>query len=180
VPGINASSDAQLQSAPFVVDAAGGILSFWHTFAFETSRWDGGRLEYRVNGAGAWLDMGSLITQGNYNNTGNSSSGTALANNPGWFEGTLGIMTEVQVNLNSLAGQSIEVRFRFLGDSSVASTGWHVDDISVFRFEVPTSGIKTSGRTTNPPRTTEFKVPSTGSPQGLSSFIFAHPFSSYL
>jgi hypothetical protein len=142
VPGINASSDAQLQSAPFVVDAAGGILSFWHTFAFETSRWDGGRLEYRVNGAGAWLDMGSLITQGNYNNTGNSSSGTALANNPGWFEGTLGIMTEVQVNLNSLAGQSIEVRFRFLGDSSVASTGWHVDDISVFRFEVPTSGIK--------------------------------------
>lgn len=142
VPGINGSSDAQLVSAPFVVDAAGGVLSFWHTFQFEANNWDGGRLEYRLNGAGAWLDMGSLITVGGYNGNGNASSGTALANNPGWFGGTLGIQSEVQVNLNSLANQNIEVRFRFLGDSSVASTGWHVDDITVFRFQAPSSSVK--------------------------------------
>jgi len=142
VPGINASSDAQLVSPSFLVDPAGGILSFWHTFQFETNRWDGGRLEYRLNGGGAWLDMGSLITQGGYNDTGNASAGHALANNPGWFEGTLGIMSEVQVNLNSLANQNVEVRFRFLGDTSVASTGWHVDDVSVFRFTAPSSSVK--------------------------------------
>lgn len=135
-----AAQDSQLTSPSFAVDPAGGVMTFWHTFNFETN-WDGGVLEYRLNGAGSWLDAGSLITTGGYNATLNTSASNPLSGRPAWSSGTIGAMTQVSVNLNSLAGNNVQFRWRIGADSIIGATGWVVDDIEVFRFVAPTSTV---------------------------------------
>ncbi len=136
----SAAQDSQLISPSFAVPAEGGQLTFWHTFNFETN-WDGGVIEYRLNGAGSWIDAGSLITSGGYNGTLSTSAANPLSGRPAWTGGTIGPMTMVTVNLNSLAGNNVQMRWRIGADSSIGATGWVVDDIEVFRFVNPSSGV---------------------------------------
>lgn len=136
----SAAQDSQLTSPSFSVPAEGGTLTFWHTFNFETN-WDGGVIEYRLNGAGAWIDAGSLITSGGYNATLNTSAANPLTGRPAWTGGAIGPMTQVNVNLNPLAGNNVQMRWRIGADSSIGATGWVVDDIEVFRLVNPTSTV---------------------------------------
>ena len=104
------------------------VLSFWHSYVTENT-WDGGVVEISANG-GAWTDLGSLMTQNGYNGTISTSAGGPLAGRQA-FTGSSGGYKETKVNLSSYAGQSVRIRFRFATDTSVASTGWYVDDVTL-------------------------------------------------
>lgn len=103
-------------------------LSFWHSYATEAG-YDGGVVEISANG-GAWTDLGALMTQGGYNSTISSSYSNPIGGRQA-FSGSSGGYVETKVNLASYAGQSVRIRFRLGTDSSVGSTGWYVDDVTI-------------------------------------------------
>src|SRR3954451_6491775 len=73
--------DSWAQIASPVTAASGTYVNFRHAFDFDADyafdqngviiggpyRYDGGRVEYSVNGGGSWVDAGSLFTHGRYN-----------------------------------------------------------------------------------------------------------------
>ena len=124
---VSGVTDQYLTSNAVVLSGA-PLLSFWHSYATE-STYDGGVVEISANG-GSWTDLGSLMTQGGYNSTISSSYGNPIGGRQA-YSGSSGGYVETRVNLSSYAGQSVRFRFRLGTDSSVASTGWYVDDVKI-------------------------------------------------
>ncbi|TFG40098.1 MAG: hypothetical protein E4H44_00805 [Candidatus Aminicenantes bacterium] len=125
--------DDRLEGGPFTLGGGSPVLSFWHHFTTE-SNYDGGVLEVSTNGS-TWVDVeaaGGVFLTGGYNGAVSSSSnpltngGTTRA-----FLAGSGPLQQVQVDLTSLAGGDLWIRFRFGCDSSVSSTGWWVDDVRI-------------------------------------------------
>ena len=109
-------------------------LSFWHTYAFE-SCFDGGILEISSDN-GAWTQVpASAFLAGGYTGT-IFTSGNPLGGRQAWCAGTVGAMTQVQVNLAPWAGHSVRVRWHMGEDSSTASAGWYVDQVAFTDVEV--------------------------------------------
>lgn len=106
---------------------ANSILRFQHRYNTEAN-YDGGVLEYTTNGGANWTDAAPLFTAGGYPATLNS--GSALGGRPAWA-GDSGGWVETQVNLSSLAGQTVQFRWRFASDASVSDEGWYVDDVVI-------------------------------------------------
>ena len=117
------TSENLLTSPSFVVPAAGAVLSFRHAFSTE-SCCDGGSLEISIAG-GAFTDFvvagGSFVTNGY--NTGDGWYGTS--------SGYPAYLTTVAQLPASAAGQSVQLRWVFIADSSVAGLGWYLDSVSV-------------------------------------------------
>lgn len=124
--GTRSASDLLMQQLNAL--PAQSELRFMHRYRTE-SGWDGGVLEYSANG-GPFTDANSLIVQGGYNSTINSSAGSILAGRSAWV-GDSGGWQSVRVDLASLAGANVRFRWRFATDDSVSSTGWFVDDVVV-------------------------------------------------
>lgn len=108
------------------------VLTFNHFFITENT-FDGGRVEYSVNNGTTWLDAGPLMLQNGYNST---ASATPWGAGQRIFGGvsygrTTGQFTTTVVNLSSLSGQTVRVRFRSRTDVGNSGTyaGWFVDDI---------------------------------------------------
>jgi hypothetical protein len=125
--------DDRLETGPISLGGGSPVLSFWHHFTTE-SNYDGGVLEVSTNGS-TWVDVeaaGGVFLTGGYNGAVSSSSnpltngGTTRA-----FWAGSGPLQQVQVDLTSLAGGDLWIRFRFGCDSSVSSTGWWVDDVRI-------------------------------------------------
>lgn len=121
--------------------APSGTLKFWHRFDMETN-WDGGVLEYSVNGGASWFDIlagngGSIpantmrFIQGSYSLTLNSSS-NPIGGRQAWSGASSG-WEQVIVDLADFAGQSVLFRWRLGCDSSVSDIGWWVDDVNVLQ-----------------------------------------------
>ena len=106
------------------------LFSFWQTYNFEGS-WDGGVLELSTDGGGSWADIGSLITSGNGYNTTLTTSSNPLSGRDAWSGGTIGTMEQVEVDLTTYLGETVNIRFRIGCDSSVADVGWYIDDVSL-------------------------------------------------
>jgi hypothetical protein len=107
-------------------------LSFWHKFTLENT-FDGGVLETSIDGGTTWVDVGAAnITTGTYNGTISTSFGSPIGGRQAWT-GTQAAYGQVIASLPvaTFAGQNLRFRFRMASDSSVAGTGWWVDDISV-------------------------------------------------
>ncbi len=147
-------SDRVLVSPPFGVNA-GTTLSFWHTFAFEsaTSCFDGGTIEYTTNGGATWTVMPDAnFTAGGFTGTVSSSFSNPIGGKRAYCNGTIGPMTQVQINLASLAGNTVQVRWHEGDDSSAAVTGWFVDSVTIANAGVagactPTAaGVEVTGR----------------------------------
>lgn len=108
-------------------------LSFWHRYAFQSQRRDGGVMELSVDGGG-WFDVtsggsGASFATGGYNNTLNSSS-NPLHTRPAWT-GSLTSFAQVVVKLTDtakFAGHTLRVRWRLATNNTFASTGWYLDD----------------------------------------------------
>ncbi len=124
----------------------GARLSFWHRYDTEagSSAYDGGVLEYSVDGGTTWFDVlagngGSIpanpgrFLAGGYNATLSSGFSNPLAGRQAW-SGDNAAWEQVQVDLSDLAGQDTRFRWRFGSDSSVSDVGWWVDDVS---FSIP-------------------------------------------
>lgn len=142
VPDPNAVSDRQLTLAAPVSLPTGSnaTLEFAHRYQTEAS-WDGGVLEYSLNGGTTWTDI--LGAQGSVPaNTGRFLAGGYVgplsvggATNPlngraAWHGSVSGFVVS-RVSLADFAGQSVLFRFRAGSDSSVGGNGWWIDDVRI-------------------------------------------------
>ncbi len=130
-PDIETTSDTAVYMHTGVTVPTGGFLHFHHAFDFEAPNWDGGVAEYSTNGI-TWSDLGPLYLEGqNYNNLIATGWGNPLAGRWGFTASSHGFVSS-RYDLSSLAGQTLQVRFRIGTDSSTAGPiGWVVDDVQI-------------------------------------------------
>ncbi len=107
----------------------GALLSFWHLY-FTEDFFDGGVIEISTDGL-HFEDLGPFIRQGEYDRTLSSGFGNPLEGRNAWTGSSGSTMSNVLVDLSSFFGNSVTIRWRFGCDSSQASDGWYVDDISI-------------------------------------------------
>jgi len=113
-------------------------LTFRNNYSLEASSsagvgYDGGVLEIKID-SGAFQDIlaaGGTFVSGGYTRTISGSYSNPLAGRQAWSGSSGGFITTV-VNLPAgAAGQNIQLRWRCGTDSSVSSTGWYIDSISI-------------------------------------------------
>jgi len=107
---------------------ASSELTFYHKFEFESS-WDGAVLEITTDGGNSWIDLGPLMTTGNYNGSLNSSS-NPIGGQSAWT-GTVASYTLVTVPLGAYDSQLVQIRWRSGADASVGGGDWKIDDITI-------------------------------------------------
>ena len=135
----NSVSQASTSSRALTTPSFGAIatttLSFYHTYRFEgtvAQCYDGGTLEVSTNGGTTWTTIPDAnFTAGGFTGTINGGFGNTLGGKRAWCAGTIGTMTQVNVNLGSFAGQTLKVRWHEGDDSSTAATGWLVDSVNI-------------------------------------------------
>jgi len=113
----------------YPVSGANPELRFYHSYNTETS-WDGGVVEYTVNGGTTWADMGSYMIQNGYNNGIQVNQASAISGRQA-FTGNSNGYLETVADLTNFVGQNISVRFRFASDGFVGEDGWYVDDVRI-------------------------------------------------
>ena len=111
-------------------------LTFRHSYDLETGDgtdgFDGGVLEIKI-GTNAFADVlvaGATFVTGGYNSVIDTQWANPLAGRPAWSGNSGGLITTT-VNLPSVAGQPIQLRWRCGSDNSNGKTGWHVDSVSI-------------------------------------------------
>ena len=106
-------------------------LHFKHAFGFHDS-YDGGILEYSTNSGSTWQDANGLgFTHNGYNGTLLSSTTNPLKGRQAFSAESNGYISS-RVNLSSLGGQNVRLRFRIGTDSTINDYGWFIDDIRVY------------------------------------------------
>jgi bacillolysin len=114
------------------------FLHFKHAFEFESSYdgggYDGGVLEYTIDGGATWNDAGTLFDDGqNYTGPLRSRAvGSSTLVGRTSFTGSSHGYVSSRYNLASLAGKNVRFRFRQASDGLIASGGWNVDDIRIY------------------------------------------------
>ncbi|HEX7059846.1 MAG TPA: M4 family metallopeptidase, partial [Solirubrobacterales bacterium] len=136
------AADYSIAGTVDVAIPAGAVyLRFDHSYAFEDkakdgTRYDGGQLEYSVDGGKTWLDAGSLFTDNGYNGQITKNTGNPLAGESAFTAESHGYISS-RVDLSTLAGKSVRFRFRIGTDASVDDYGWFIDDVRVYKCEEP-------------------------------------------
>ncbi len=121
---------ARLKNAVNLPAGQNAYVHFRHAYDFEAS-FDGGVVEYSTNGGGSWSDAGSLAVNNGYNGTLSGSFGNPLGGRNA-FTGMSSGYTATRLNLSSLAGNPVLLRFRIGTDNSVSDLGWLIDDVHVY------------------------------------------------
>ncbi len=136
------TKDVRLVS-PSVTVSGSSQLTFWHRFDTEVG-FDGGVLEISTDGTN-WVDITAPVafggagpfafSQGGYNTKITSGTGFALSGRDAWTGQSPSnpvAMDQVIANLSPLAGQTIQVRFRFGQDQLLPQPGggWWIDDVA--------------------------------------------------
>lgn len=154
--------DAVIRIATPIVARIGTNVRFDHAWEFDygvypTTRiwnYDGGRVEYSVDAGKTWVDALPLFAEGLPNGVIDNTDGVfgpgTVDTNPlkgkrafvrsshGW--------TSSRIDLSSLNGKTVYLRWRVVADSSVGSLGWYLDNITTFTCN-PTAIILTGPRT---------------------------------
>jgi hypothetical protein len=148
-PNASTQSDRRLvYSQPIAIpsNAAGYTLEFWHRFFLEAN-WDGGVLEYSLDGGSSWADIlaanGPVPANANRFMTGGYTGPLSITTPPtppnplegraAWSGGATGLpYSRVAVNMADFAGQTVQLRWRLGTDRSVAREGWWIDDVRLF------------------------------------------------
>jgi len=132
---VNAAGDSALEmTSDVAVPAGGAFFQFNHSYGFDNSDtlyWDGGVLEYSTNSGASWSDAGSLIS-GGASYVGTIIAGSNPLNGRQAFGGDSFGYTATQLDLSSLAGSSVRLRFRIGTDSIVSDYGWFIDDARIY------------------------------------------------
>jgi Zn-dependent metalloprotease len=112
-------------------------LHFNHVVAMEaslsgTAGFDGGILEYELDGSGVWTDAATLFDGGqNYNGTINLFWGNPLAGHKAFVETSRGYVS-TRYKLKSLAGHTVNFRWVISADDIGYDLGWFLDDVQVY------------------------------------------------
>ncbi|HZX54927.1 MAG TPA: M4 family metallopeptidase, partial [Ilumatobacteraceae bacterium] len=111
-------------------------LRFDHSFEMDydsANFYDGGVVEYSTNGGVTWKDAVSLPgpTVNGYNGTLDSRFGNPLAGRQAFSGPTPGYET-TRIDLSTLSGSNVIMRFRVGSDSTLAFPGWFIDDVSFY------------------------------------------------
>ncbi|MGB8649443.1 MAG: hypothetical protein WCD35_02155, partial [Mycobacteriales bacterium] len=101
---------------------------------------DGGRVEYTVDNGYHWYDAGALLVNGGYNGTITNEDKLFDPNyvDPNPLKGKRGFVgsshgwTSSRIDLSSLSGKAVQLRWRIGGDDSGGSLGWYLDDIATY------------------------------------------------
>jgi bacillolysin len=131
----------------------GGTLVFDHSYDFEayyntsgtamTSAYDGGIVEYSVNSGVTWVDAKPLFVTNGYNSTLSVAKNTNILAGRTAFSGLSNGYISSKLNLSSLAGKNIRIRFRVTTDTLVTNLGWYIDNVSAFRCITSAQSAKT-------------------------------------
>ena len=127
-------------SEPFVVDDASTVLSFAHLFDVEPF-WDGGRLEFSIDGGASWHDIllgdGHTVAadpgrflRGGYTGAIGAGTGHPFAGARAWTGFNDG-WTTTEVSLADFVGLTVRFRWRLGCDVSEARLGWWLDDVEL-------------------------------------------------
>jgi len=120
--------DNMITSPSIPISTTSAQLTFRNDYATENT-YDGGVLEISVDG-GVFTDIlaaGGSFARGGYNATISSSYSSPLAGRQAWSGSSGGFITTTANLPAAVAGHSVQLRWRFGSDVSVASTGWWVD-----------------------------------------------------
>ncbi len=127
-----------------------GYLWFAHAYGFEDPNYDGGVVEYSING-GAWTDAGSLFEVNGYDGAIASGDGNPIAGRNAFLSDSHGYISS-RLNLASLAGQNVKFRWRVALDAIVNDRGWWLDDVRI--YSCSSSGVTPTATTSATPTAT--------------------------
>ena len=138
--------DTRVQKVAAVKAAVGTFVRFRTAWSFDTFtgtkstyNFDGGVVEYSVDGGKKWHDAGGLFVSNGYN--GRITNTTDLASgyvDPNPLKGRRAFVrdshgwTASRLDLSSLAGRSVLLRWRIGADDSGSALGWFVDNVERF------------------------------------------------
>jgi hypothetical protein len=129
-----AITDASARLSPFMVPN-NAYLHFAQAYGFESYGdpyyFDGGVLEYSINGGSSWLDAGSLIDFNGYKGTIYNDWNNPLKGRPAFVGSSHGYVS-TRLNLASLAGKNVTFRWRMGLDDVISAWGWWVDNVQVY------------------------------------------------
>ncbi len=140
-PALGGAATYSAQMANDVAIPTGDTrMQFSHLYEFEDgqrngaySAFDGGVVEYSTNKGVTWKDAGPLMTAGQgYDGTLSECCDNPLSGRRAFTGGAFGF-TGTQSSLASLAGKNVRFRFRLAVDTAVASTGWAIDEVRIYR-----------------------------------------------
>ena len=110
-------------------------VRFRHAFGFSEPDYDGGWVEYSVDGGNNWAAAAALPTAGMDSN-GNINTEYGDGDNPHTgkeaFVGDSHGYVSTRYDLASLAGSSVRFRFRISTDSYPWGYGWSLDDVRLY------------------------------------------------
>jgi Zn-dependent metalloprotease len=116
-------------------------LHFAHAYQFESffflGEFDGGVLEYSLNGGSTWQDAGPLMEVNGYNGTVATGGGNPIEGRSAFVAASHGYIS-TRLNLASLAGKSVTFRWRMgldlMGSGSFmeSPSGWWLDDVKLY------------------------------------------------
>ncbi len=148
-----AQADYYIAMTSDVTLPSGAYMHFNHSYQFEIGSYDGGVVEYSIDGGTNWLDAGSLFTDNGYNGTvtglGNPANYSPLEGQSAFVNFSNGYISS-RLDLSTLAGESIRFRFRIGTDVGTWNYGWFIDDIRIYICGTPTTtSSDTSGNEKN-------------------------------
>lgn len=134
---VGRATDTRLVSPPLQVSAdAPLIISFDHAYSFEQSmntNWDGGVVEVLVGKSKDWVDISTLAAVTGYGGVLASEANPLNGRSAyvGNSEGYPAFITETLNLTDTLAGETIVLRFRVGTDAAAGAPGWDIDDIRI-------------------------------------------------
>lgn len=118
-----------------------GWMRFVHAYGFDDEgemAYDGGVLEYSLNGGATWHDAGPLMSDVGYSGIIAQGQGNPLDGRSAFVRESNGYRA-TRVDLRSLAGRPIRFRFRIGTDPFLGADdyGWFIDSVRVYGCSAP-------------------------------------------
>jgi bacillolysin len=128
-------TDTDVSMTSSILVPANGKMRFQHAYDFENT-YDGGVLEYSINGGTSWIDAGSLMDGNGYDSVLSTLYGNPLGGRQA-FTGVSHGYISTRLDLSSLAGQNIMFRWRMGLDNGTHKKGWWLDDVQIYKCKSP-------------------------------------------